>query len=184
MNINLLLLDANATDITCAVTAVIACIVSTIYTYFTYGILNKTNESLQTSQQALVLSNKSVEISNKLAKFQIYNEISKSLGSDNFYDLLIKCKEDTLDHIADRTLVVRHLLNPIEDLAKYYEDGFITIEDVDSGYGSTLCYLGESKVVNLIILKERERFGNVYTGFEALYHKVCEHCKIPIVYHS
>lgn len=138
-------------------------IVAGIYAYFTYHLLKKSEES--------------VAVSNRIVNFQVYSEISKSLSDDLFYKWALKCQEINLIlEPQDKSEVKRFLLNPLEDLALFSQKGLISIDDVSSGYGSTILQVGNNDAIGLLISEEQKVFSETFSGFEELYENIYNKC--------
>jgi hypothetical protein len=68
------------------------------------------------------------------------------------------------------------VLNPFEDLAKFYDDGIISIKSINSGFGTMILHFGNSELVYNIIDEERRNFKSIFSGFEKLYTDVYNDC--------
>jgi|GEM_PF-3549554 len=157
-----------------AIAALVAAIVAIFYTYYTYNLLNANEETLAKS--------------NKINEFQIYKEISASLGSDEATKLIDLCGEGKLEidysnttPLAGETKIKsgflnRKLLNPLEDIAVFWESGLITIKTIDSGFGYKILCIGNCEAIMNHVLKSRQSWPNVFSGFEALYNEVYSKC--------
>lgn len=187
MILNLIFLCAASTcwSALAAISAFVAAIIAGFYTYYTYQLLTKTKESLDLSTDALKLSRRTIELNEtslegnkKLTEYQIYKEFGEKLYKKDVYKLMSDIKTYKEKHFYDNELeFVRYeVLNHLEDLAKFYEDNLITIESVNSGFGTMILYLGSNKGVIQIIKDEREIFPTIFSGFEYLYEQIYNKC--------
>jgi hypothetical protein len=149
-----------------AVAASLASIAACLYTYFTYHLLRSNNLTVQ--------------VNNRLAEFQIYNEISKTLYQDIVQELVDKCADDTLK-MSDKVeslKVRRTLLDPLEDLSKFWMDNLLTSESINTGFGFLILHVGNNSAIVEYIkdLRNRMRSPNLYNGFEELYNNMYEQC--------
>ena len=163
----------NGWNIVAAVASLIAAIATSLYTYFTFHLLSS--------------SQRSITISNKLAEFEIYNRIAEKLFSDRALELLEIIWKDNF-HIqgfnyqesdtAKETITARELrkyfLTPLEDLAKFRDDGLITFDSIDRGFGTIILQVGNSKNIVEFIKHLRSKIYHsqqLFKGFEELYHE-------------
>lgn len=165
-----------------AVSTLIAAIAACLYTYFTYHLLAATKVS--------------IDISNKLAEFQIYSKLGDLLASQKALDLFDLIEFDNLyieevmteeeksrpipggEPIKGKELR-RFVLSPIEDLAKFRDDGLLSLDTIDSGFGNTILMVGNNEqVINYIkFLRSRLFYSeNILYGFESLYKDILERC--------
>jgi hypothetical protein len=146
------------------VSAVLTMFITAIYAGITYSLLKKSEES--------------VAANNKLINFQIYNDISRSIVSNEFNDWVVKCRDKDLElSIEDKYSIKMNLLNPLEDLALFLEKKLISIEDVSSGYGSVILVVGNNNAVANLIIEEQREFSETFSGFESLYSEIYKRCK-------
>ena len=169
-----LFLTWNGWSFVAATASLIAAIATSLYTYFTFHLLSA--------------SQRSISISNKLAEFEIYNRIAEKLFSDralelleviwngNFYIQGFNSEgsvETGKEKITSRELR-KYLLNPIEDLAKFRDDGLITSDSIDRGFGTIILQVGNSKTVVDFIKHLRSDIYHsefLFKGFEELYRE-------------
>lgn len=157
-----------------AIAALVAAIVAIFYTYYTYHLL-QANE-------------KTLEKSNKINEFQIYKEISASLSSEDATKLIDLCDEGQLEIDYSNAipatgetkvksgLLNRKLLNPLEDIAVFWESGLIDLKTIDSGFGYKILSVGNSEAIMNHVIKARVTWPNVFSGFEALYNEIYSKC--------
>ena len=157
-----------------AVASLIAAIATSMYTYFTFHLLSS--------------SQRSIRISNKLAEFEIYNRIAEKLFSDRALELLEiiwkgnfdiqgfnfpESSDSTKEKITARELR-KYFLNPLEDLAKFRDDGLITLDSIDRGFGTIILQVGNSKTIVDFIKHLRSNIYHsqlLFKGFEELYRE-------------
>lgn len=172
-----------------ALSAFIAAVATGFYTWFTYHLLSATKNSID-------IANSNRETANKLAEFQIYSKLSDQLSSEKVLSLLDTIENGWFDveEIAEsapgayanpprETItgkdIRRHILSPIEDLAKFKDDGLLSMESIDTGFGNTILMLGNSKpIVDYIkYLRKKVYFSdNIHCGFESLYEEELNCC--------
>lgn len=166
-----------------AVAALIAAVATTFYTWFTYHLLAS--------------SKVSIDIANKLTEFQIYSKLTDQLSSDKALRLLdiIESNWFEIDEISEPPQpgefqspakevisgkeLRRFVLSPIEDLAKFREDGLLSMRSIDAGFGNTILMLGNSELVVDFVkhLRSKVYFSdNIHSGFESLYEAELECC--------
>jgi hypothetical protein len=143
--------------------AIAGTIATILYTFLTYRLL---------------MQNKKInETNNKLAEFQIYNEIAKLLSTDNAKAWVEKCRNKTILVTEEtRNKICYELLNPLEDLAKFWEDKLVTIESINSGFGLTILVVGNNDKIAELIKSEKSEHEALYTGIESLYMKIYSLC--------
>jgi len=172
-----------------AISTVVAAIATVLYTYFTYHLLLATKKSID-------IANENKDKANKLAEFQIYTKLSDDLLSPkaselfkiierNWFDIdeIDETKPGTYSNperekISGRDLR-RYVLGPIEDLAKFMDDGIISIESIDSGFGNMILMLGNNELIvkYIKLLRAKVYFNdNVHCGFEYLYEEELKRC--------
>lgn len=157
-----------------AMAALIAAIVAIFYTYYTYHLLEANKKTL--------------EKSNKINEFQIYKEISANLSSDDATKLIDLCDEGNLEIDYSNTIPAegetkiksgflnRKLLNPLEDIAVFWESGLIDLKTIDSGFGYKILSIGNCETIMNHVIKARATWPNVFSGFEALYNEIYSKC--------
>ena len=157
-----------------AIAALVAAIVAVFYTYYTYNLLKANKETLARN--------------NKINEFQIYKEISASLSSEDATRLIDLCDEGKLEIDYSNTIPTagetkiksdflnRRLLNPLEDIAVFWESGLITLKTIDSGFGYKILSIGNCEAIINHVIKSRISWPNVFSGFEALYNEVYSKC--------
>ncbi len=147
-----------------AIGTCLAAIVAIFYTCFTYNLLSTSNKTLTTN--------------NKLVEFQIYNEISKSLNTPEVHGYIVRCVNGTLNSLNEEEakFIKYNILNKLEDLAKFNEDGLISIDSINSGFGSMILHFGNCKSIVDLIIMDRKIFPSVLTGFENLYNAIFQKC--------
>jgi hypothetical protein len=180
--IYLIALNINWTAIG-AIGAVIAAIVAIFYTLFTYQLLKE--------------SKYAVETNNKLVEFQIYSKLSDQLSSEKAAVILDIIEKNWfyIEEITDRTNVVhenpkkdkllgkdirRYILGPIEDLSKFKDDGLLSMESIDTGFGNIILMLGNNEAVVDYIKYLRKKIyfaDNIHCGFESLYEEEIDCCQ-------
>lgn len=149
-----------------ALAALIAAIATCIYTIYTYKILKANNAVL--------------EKSNKLAEYNVYIDFDKKFSEQQTQELIKGCRLGLISinqspEIISSTknvsgeFIQKKLFDIIEDLSKFYQDGLITLESVDSGFGYIVLYTGHYSEVRNHIKKLREQNMKLYKGFEHLY---------------
>jgi hypothetical protein len=143
-----------------AISAFLSVIVAAAYTCFTYSLLKTSYETLNTN--------------NKLAEYQIYNEIAKTLYHSDVQDYILKIKNASplITNELDRRFIRNKILNNIEDLAKFMEDGLISIEGINTGFGSMILLVGNNNEIKDLIRNEKQLFPDVFIGFIDLYSKI------------
>ncbi len=155
----------------------VAAIASVIYTGLTYLLLRSAKKSLD-------IANKQTVKANKLAEFQIYMKITEQLFTNEAFQLLEMISDDnfTIVQVKGTELVDgkqeiteaelrRYILNPLEDLAKFHEDGLVTIESIDSGFGNVVLQIGGSPQIVNYIVTARFKDPGIYEGIEKLFEK-------------
>jgi hypothetical protein len=162
--------------------AFIAAVATGLYTYFTYHLLASTKKSLDTA--------------NKLAEFQIYSKISDQLSSEKalaIFDIVERGWFE-IEELIDSSQKVggtpkaklsgrdirRYILSPMEDLAKFKDDGLLSMEAIDIGFGNTILMIGNSKpIVDYInYLRSKIYFSDdIHCGFQSLYVEELNICK-------
>lgn len=163
-----------------AIGTLIAAIATAIYTYFTYQILDKTAETM-------LKNNTLIDKNNKVAEFNTYLEIKRSLDNDIAVKLVKLCANNVLnidtenENIKDSYTideVRQHLLDPIEDIATYHDDDLISLEKINYAYGYTILYVGNNEnIVKLInIIRSNYKYDDMYSGFEKLYKAILSTC--------
>jgi hypothetical protein len=161
-----------------AIGTLAAAFVAARYTYLTRGILVSTRESIERQ-------NTSIERQRKVAEFEIYMRIADSLDAGKAQKLIDACCDNTLvidsenpnEHL---TLMVaisggkfeRLVLNPLEDLAKFYEDGLISIDSVDSGFRYVILSVGNNEHVKTYLKLQKIKYPNSFKGFKKLYSEI------------
>lgn len=181
---NLILLTANnetsttVWEVFSGLGALLGAIVAAVYTCLTYQLLSKTTASLNLSTKAIELNEKTLAANNKLTEYQIYKEFGEKLYQNKITKLLSEIKSCSARlYFGDELDFVRfEVLNHLEDLAKFYEDKLISIESVNTGFGSMILYLGNNDGVKQIIKDEREIFPTIFSGFENLYNAIFQKC--------
>lgn len=147
----------------------LAAIVAVFYTIFTYRLLNRTNQTFHKT--------------NSINEFLIYKEISDKFSNTLTVYLVDKCisgkfsidykneSDDEADLINSHT-INRFLLNPIEDIAVFWEQGLISIKTIDSGFGYKILSIGNCSVINKHVADMRSTLPTVYNGFQKLYNAI------------
>ena len=161
----------------------IAAIATVLYTYFTYRLLSSAQSSIDVANQNKI-------IANKLAEFQIYMNITDKLSSDKSFELLefmadvdfsiIEVGGTTTTIFNPSTQILegdlrRFILNPLEDLAKFHDDGLVSLDAINTGFGSSILLVGSSKQVVNYIRNQRSKEqldDKLYVGIESLFEKV------------
>lgn len=153
-----------------SIAAIISAIATCVYTYFTYQLLRGNNQILQKN--------------NKLAEYKVYVDFDKKFSSKETLDLLINCRNHNVaidtpqgnsnsDHVTGYE-VRKDLLDILEDLSKFYQDGLISLESIDSGFGYNILYVGNNYEIRRYINDLRKFNPKIYSGFEILYLKILE----------
>lgn len=169
---NTILLDSFWTTFS-AITTSVAAIATIFYVYFTYKILRETSNTSQ--------------LQVKIADAQIYYQITKILNSAEANalfefienpDFHIDAKGD-IQILRARTSIKssdlqRLILDPIEDLAKYWRDELISIDSIDTGFGFKILAVGSNiKIIEYIKLTRKIYKSNQpYEGLESLYLEI------------
>lgn len=157
--------------------SVIGVCAAVIYTAFTFFILRASIRSIQTQ--------------NKLVEFQIYSKICDTLDSEQVINLIEEIKRDNVFiSYQDRTAVGKKefagaminklLLNPFEDLYKFWQDGLISIESIDI-IGYKILIVGSNlEIVNYINYLRTNIYNSqtIYQGFEALFQEELKRCDV------
>lgn len=134
------------------------------------------------------------EKNNQIAEFQTYVHLASELNCETAQDILSACIQGNLTigsqfpssgvsgHESNYPAqdIRRFILGPIEDIYKFYEDGLISFESLDSGFGYTILNIGNNQaIVEYINYLRKEVYSNnsLYGGFESLYMKV--HNNLP-----
>ncbi len=142
----------------------VAALVAAIYTALTYRLLRKNN---------------------KIAEFQTYMKIAEALNSDAARDIIDACIDNKLNvdsNFPSGTYCItgghfrRNVLDPLEDLSKFCEDGLISINSVDSGFGYLILEVGNCESVISHLKQVRKKSPDAYRGFENLYQKIIKRC--------
>lgn len=158
----------------------VAAISTIIYTLFTYRILSKTSETLEAN-------NKLINSSNKVAEFNTYLEIKKSMETDNAHKLVSACSDNTLRINFEGTDsfgfyskqdVRKYIIDPIEDIAGFYNDKLIRFDKINYAYGYTILFVGNNEEIIKLIHDIRSSYSNreMYSGFENLYKEIYASC--------
>jgi hypothetical protein len=146
-----------------ALGTVSATITTLFYTYFTFRLLQQTKLT--------------VGINNKLVEFQIYSETAKLLNSKIVKEWVEKCSTNTLIiNSSNESQICYDLLNPLEDLAKFEQDGLVSIDSIASGFGLMILHVGNNDEIEKLITKEQKSFSGLYNGIEYLYEKIYNMC--------
>lgn len=179
----MILIDANLFQIKdwnsiSAIAAVIASLAAVVaanatvkYTAYTRKILDGNNIIL--------------EKNNKLAEYKIYIDFDKKLSESETLKLIDACKNNTIMVDVPTNIITnmvnysgdklkRGLLDILEDLSKFYQDGLISIESVDTGFGYIVLYVGNNSEVRKFIKDLRKYSPNLYIGIEILYLKILQ----------
>lgn len=125
----------------------------------------------------LLMQNKKINsTNNKLAEFQIYNEIAKKITTPEVSQLIRNILNNNFNLDENNTIVLKeHLLDNFEDLALFYEDGLVEISKINSGFGAKILVLGNCTLVREFISQTRNQESDeLYKGFETLYNKIYE----------
>ncbi len=153
-----------------AISALAAAVIAGFYTYYTYHLL-KANKT-------------SVDKSNSLFEFQIYSRLSDKLDlteadnilrSINSQSILIgelHSTEQSKTNNISGLEVMKWVLNPLEDLAKFYEDGLISEVSIDNGFGYIILSIGNCKeVIDYINYLRNTVYmsDTVFIGIQRLY---------------
>lgn len=160
-----------------AMATMVAAIATILYTFFTYKLL-------ASSQISIAVANENRAVTNKLAEFQIYMKITEQLVTDKAFELLELIADDDFiivearraelqneQHFILESDLRRYILNPLEDLAKFHDDGLVTMSSIDSGFGNTILQVGSSNQIAQYITSARLKDRGIYEGVESLYRK-------------
>ena len=149
--------------------------VAVLYTIFTYKLLNKTGKTLETA--------------NKVAAFNTYSDIKKALDTQQVQEMVEACYNNNIliasappSQLEERkiffsnSVVKRHLIDVLEDVASYFRDGLIDIEKINYAYGYMILYVGNNQAIVDYIKKMRleANYDELYLGFEELYQRIRE----------
>jgi hypothetical protein len=152
---------------------IVGAVATAMYTLLTYKLLKSTAKSFETT--------------NKLAEFQIYSEISKLLNTEESNKLINTISSNWFNIDKMPNVVTyptthspeliyshnlnRHVLGPLEDLAKFYNDGLIELNSINTGWGSLIIKLWENDKIKdyILYLRETNNDINLYSGLENLY---------------
>ncbi len=186
----MILLDANTWS---AVGTCAAAIIALFYTIVTYKLLNRTRESLgltrdslNAAQEALKLNKSTLKHTSKIAEYDIYMRIADQLNSEKAFEIIealnkeiLKIDDNRQDMFATNGVLYvqsrtfrRYILYPLEDLAKFCEDGLITIESVDSGFGYIFIAACNNYDVAKYIAEIRAGSEKYYSGIERIYYQL------------
>lgn len=159
-----------------ALTTIVIAIATTCYTFYTARLLKSAQDNIKTANENKVTAN-------KLAEFQIYMKITEMLNRNKAFQLLeligsgkFKILESqgkwTIGHedVPEGELR-KYVLNPLEDLAKFYQDGLITDGSLNTGFGSNILMVAGSKQVVEYIIQQRTKITKdsaLYRGIESL----------------
>lgn len=152
-----------------SVGSALAALVAILYTRFTYRLLKQTNDTFDKT--------------NNLNEFIIYKEISGKLSSDKITLLIDKCisgtisvdytnKSDETQNIFNSNTINRCLLNPLEDIAIFWEKDLISVGTINAGFGYKILSVGSCAVISKHVKDIRVSLPNVYSGFEKLYNAI------------
>lgn len=166
-----------------AIASLVAAGATILYTIFTYKLLKAAQENSQMAQENLKLVNDTKLVSNKLAEFQIYTKLTEQLYSSKavelkrtieqggFQVLSGSDKEPVSGKVIYDHDLTQYLLNPLEDLAKFYSDGLISADAINTGFGSLILLVGcSAEIANYIKFERKRGKGDdgLYGGLEEL----------------
>lgn len=156
-----------------AITTSVAALATVLYVFLTYKILRETSNTSK--------------LQVKIADAQIYYQVTKILNSAEANELFefientdfhIDAKGD-MQILQARTSIKssdlqRLILDPIEDLAKYWQDELISLDSIDTGFGFKILAVGSNtKIVDYINFTRRSYKSNQpYEGLESLYLEI------------
>jgi hypothetical protein len=160
-----------------AIGALLAAVATILYTRYTYQILSATRSS--------------IDRQNRVHEFEIFSKLSAELETPEVSRLHHACKRNTLKidlPLADALTspyrgetattdsgLRQHLLNPLEKMAKFWNDGLISIGTIDNTLGYFILDIGNcTGVINHINHLRNNVYNNesLYDGFEKLYKAI------------
>lgn len=169
-------------DFSSIATSWIMAIATVFYVIYTYGLFKSTKQS--------------IDKNNRLAEFQIYMKINDALFFDKALAIIDKIEHNDLLIIEseysmnsplykpESTILGKelrmYLLGPLEDLAKFHDDGLISLESIDSGFGNTILKVLSNRVIvdYIIHLRRNVHFSeNLFCGIQSLFEKILENCE-------
>jgi hypothetical protein len=154
-------------------TTTLAAIATILYVYFTYKILRETSNTSK--------------LQVKIADAQIYYQVTKILNSEESNKLFESLEKGSFNIVTfENTQTIRLqttilssdlqrlILDPIEDLAKYWRDGLISLDSIDTGFGFKILAVGSNIEIINYIKGIRETFKSIrpYEGFEEIYLEI------------
>lgn len=172
------LFDSNMWIAISAIGTLVSSIATIVYTSLTFSILKSTNKSAtanaKTNQLTAYMEIKkdlTTSLFITVCKFARKNNISIFQSSSNGQSVDVGnqyLEKDGLLKISD-TCLTHLVLNNIEDLALFYDQSFLTIDLIDSGFGYNILHLGNNIQIREFIQECRNFQPNAFDGFVILY---------------
>lgn len=125
----------------------------------------------------------------KIEQLDLYLKLKSEVLSQNSKLLMFSILEKNI-HIVDNEnglkVLVRHnkggtstileidLLQRIDDIYYFYEQGLLTLEDINQGYSSTIIRLWSNQVIKNFVsyVRERENDQEIFAGIRKLFNIV------------
>ena len=148
-------------------------------------------KTVQLALKSTDLTRSGIEQANKLAAFNIYMKFADALSEPDAILILSACdnksltisyriqnieinEEDSRIITVNGNYLNKMVLNPLADLMKFHEDGLISSEKINAGFGYTILLVGNNDKIRGFLADMRKQAPNSYKSLERLYALVYE----------